>query len=810
MSEKQRFRIYASYDTETTNLAIEGGHSAFVSLYIVADVRNVDMRRYEDGAERILFYRYPEQMFAYIEEAIEYGTRYGFVPIICAYNLLFDLQTLLYKLAQSYKLKVCAQSATHVYYLDVYDGDRHVMRFWDMYYLDMRGLAAMGDVCGVEKLRGAWDYARLRTPETELTADEEAYAAHDVKILLAYIRYMLEANSWLTLDMLGQSLLTKTGLVRQRALNEDYSLRRDGRRATIGAMFERMCMAELPKRYVDYTLRKACFRGGLTFTSARYASCELHNVYSLDAVSMHHAFINGRYVPERFCPQPPRSLQRAAETVLATPIEQVLASYHKPFRVAFHVRVRFTNLRLRPDTLWSFYHIGTIAEGKFRASSLTDGDLAAKYAEEVARASLHDSAQGAIMAYGKLMSARVCTLHLCEVELYVLGLAYEWDTMDCIFGEATMSFTRPPDYVTLQSNELYKLKDELKCVVKGYQQGVPYVGVLPESVPEGLCALMRVGELSEQALNGYYNSTVKGMYNGIYGTQAQDIYKPEYMVDRQGGISVDRETAVTRETWEARQPKRCRVLYTYGMRIVAGSRLHLALAMTLIYRRFGERAIISGGDTDSMKVACDGVKPAQLISALHPLHDAMDKAVATTQERVRKHWPDHCADFAQLGHFEVENEHPYTAHVELWNKARASLDANGAPHVTCAGLSRPKGYNIEDAIADTMADGWGFGEAVELCMGWNATIDSAICGMLQHTHPEPWERVETTVTDWRGDTYTVDLPAAIALYPEARTLGEVEKPANARSVRYSMELGVMPTTYPRYVSYDGSLKVERI
>lgn len=74
-------------------------------------------------------------------------------------------------------------------------------------------------------------------------------------------------------------------------------------------------------------------------------------------------------------------------------------------------------------------------------------------------------------------------------------------------------------------------------------------------------------------LEAYYGSTVKGMFNSIYGMEAQDVFKCAYKVSG-GEISVDRDTVVTRENYEEhyKDARKKLVLYPYGLRIVGGSR----------------------------------------------------------------------------------------------------------------------------------------------------------------------------------------------------------------------------------------------
>ena len=137
---------------------------------------------------------------------------------MAAYNATFDLQTILASLANTYKIAVNAQSSTNIYTLDLCDDEDNILlRFWDTFHLEMRGLAAMGKTCGLAKATGDWNYDLVRTPETPLTELEYFYAARDVQVIPAYLRYLLDANEWLKSSDFGHLLLTKTSIVRQMA-----------------------------------------------------------------------------------------------------------------------------------------------------------------------------------------------------------------------------------------------------------------------------------------------------------------------------------------------------------------------------------------------------------------------------------------------------------------------------------------------------------------------------------------------------------------------------------------------------------------
>ena len=176
MKTRKDYRIAAIFDTETTNIGEGAETRAYPILYIFNDLRDTSLESYTPDTDDVRFYRRTSEALAYIDDLIAYGRAHGYVSIIAAYNLMFDMQTLMLELAQSYTIEVNAQTATSVYTLDLCrDGDV-VCRFWDTFYLEMGGLRAMGETCGLPKAVGDWDYSLVRTPETPLTAEELFYA----------------------------------------------------------------------------------------------------------------------------------------------------------------------------------------------------------------------------------------------------------------------------------------------------------------------------------------------------------------------------------------------------------------------------------------------------------------------------------------------------------------------------------------------------------------------------------------------------------------------------------------------------------
>ena len=798
---RETFAISAAFDTETCNIKRGNDWCAYPVCYQVNDLRNIDLYTYEAGVnDTVKIYRHASEMLQYIGELVQWGVDNSVTPIVCGYNLMFDLQTLMAALHAIYDMDVNAQSSTNVYTLDLKINGKRVLRFWDTYHLEMRGLVAMGRTAGLKKLEGCWDYSLIRTPETPLTNEEIGYAVRDVQIIPAYLSYLLHSESWMQPGDLGTRVITKTSIVRQMARHEIAPLRyrtHDGYRTLLQTFMAR-CAEDLPACYYDYGLRKACFNGGWTFTAARYASVVVRNVASLDVTSMHHAHINGSFMPEQFRPVNLRVLRQLISNVLSTSVDNVLKTYWRPFPFAFHARVRFVNLRLKCDTPFEAYGIALIPKGKFMRVPENGTDFsvndAAQFSETANRAAgWRNSAKNPVFAFGKLYTAAIAEIHVSEYELWCISQVYDFDTCTPILGEATPKLTAPPDYVTLQSNILFNQKQDMKHINKVYRENEPYPEEVPRSIPEGIANGLRSGELSNDFVASYYGSTVKGKFNSVYGTQAQDVLKPDYEVADSAVIEVDKDTVLNEGNFFERLPSTSKVLYTYGLRIVGRSRMHLVIALLLLWRAFGTRVRVTGGDTDSIKCACDrDITDEMLTAALKPIADASKASIDRTMKRVRRDLPRYASTLDGVGAFDIEEcergKTRWAYHMEAWNKCRVSVGKDMRCHVTAAGVSRPHGaYHIESFI-DRMLRYDTPDNVLTACVGYNVYVPSYLAHSLQRNRPLPIERFTDDVTDYRGETTHVDAPQAIALYPVGRWLGETSMPSNMENVRYLKDI----------------------
>lgn len=799
---KKDFKISAIYDTETTTVKIGDSFQAFAYAYIWNHVADIDISEYEsERDDDISILRFEKDSIEYIEMLIDEADG-EYIPVVAAYNLMFDLQSLLELISRHWNCAVTAQTSTHVYVFDLLDESGNILlRFWDTFFLDMSGLKSMGSTAGLPKAVGDLDYSLIRTGETPLTDSELFYMRRDVQVIPAYLKFLLHSYSWLTPDMFAVRVMTKTSLVRQMAMHEIYGIRVGKNRRKIGYLFELLCREELPPDYDTMLLRTAAFRGGLTFTAALTAMKFVRKVTSLDVTSMHHMYINGRRIPIKFHKaEDMEFFSDICYGIMNTPLDDVLRHYANPFRFALHGVFSFTNLRLKKGSAFDFYGIAILAEGKFTEKrTLDDDDPAEANAaidDEARFRGFKDCADGAVFAFGKLYSASRVQVCLSEIELWNLAQVYEFDSYEVLAGEYTAQSINPPDYVSLQSNILFEQKSHVKRLVKTYEPGIPYTENIPADIPDGIATQLRSGEMSGQSLNAYYNVATKGAFNGIYGTQAMQLWRPDFMVTDTGEVQLDRDTVPSEDNFEEDTPDKPRVLYTYGLRIVAGSRMHLVIAIMLIYARFGEKALITGGDTDSLKISLAAdIEATDLLDALEPLHSACTAALNQVQAHNRMYFPDFASKLEDIGIFDIEpatkgGKLYYDWHIELWNKARISF-VDGKSHVTMAGISRPEApsgwegcYHIEDVLNYLVAEGYTPAQAVGACLGYNASLDATVAHSLMRDKPETGELFECEVTDYLGDTVKVHAHRAQALWPIWKTIGETRKFSNAATVDY--------------------------
>lgn len=697
--QKQKFRVVGSLDTETTST----GKGSFVCLLQLRTWKTLK------GKGKTNFYSTPEELVA----ALPMGG--DPTPIIAVYNLQFDFVSLEPVLLERGFELTSFGPHTSPFYIDVVKDNNILLRFWEVSRLCPQGLAVMGELAGLPKLTGEWDYSLYREPGDTLSEEEKSYAERDTEVIQRYLQYIISTNKFIKESDLGTRLLTQTGLV--RLFGERVVGRKELRQ------FRAAAAQEEPEDEGTYRLRKACFRAGLTFTGGKNAGKIFENVTSIDTVSMHHSFILGRLVPRGFHQAEPKVLERALENIFEMPVEEVLEHYNQPFGTALHAKVRFKNIKLKKGSVFAEQGIGTLARGKFTQNVIydwQDGDSSQNAENRNRRAGFLDQGSKMKFEFGKLVSAQEATVFLTELEAWVMSQVYEWDSFEVIEGEITTRFQVPPTYVLELDKHLYTNKSEMKRFLKGDDEA---------KVPQA------IKEAPRSVQEGYYLRTSKGMFNSVFGLVAMDSHKFE----------PDFSKNTRPSSW-----------YTMGMRIAGGSRVHLIIALILLHQAYAGMFSILGGDTDSIKIS--GLTNDQIQEALKPLHNAISEAIAITLDQAGVN-PE---QFLGIGTFESEGT--AELEVEVFNKNRIAWNGTSF-ELTAAGIPTPAGKpNLQTALT-SLAKKYGPSKVMEEIYGPNLEVDQTLSCFLFPVRP-------TTRT-------VSGFAAATSLIPTNRLLGDLFSPEMA-------------------------------
>ena len=725
---KKKFKLIGSFDTETSVPDPEHPIYSWVCL--------LQLRTWSklSAPGKTKFYSTSEELVDALPMSAEV------TPIIAVYNLSFDVVSLIPVFEErGYTLESFGPDSSP-FYIDVLKGKETVLRFWEVSTLVPQGLEVMGELAGVPKLKGSWDYGKYREPYDPLTPDEKAYAIRDTEVIQAYLLHLLKVNPFLRESDLGTRLLTQTGLV--RLYGERVIGRKEVRR------FVSSAAREEPKTEAAYRLRKACFRAGLAFTAGKNAGRIFENVTSIDTVSMHHSFILGRKVPVEFREASPTVLKLAIQSVLATSLEKVLENYDWPFRTAFHAKVRFTNLRIKKGSVFKQQGIATLARSKFAEQVTYNADdmKSSESAENRNRLlGYHDSARNMFFAFGKLVKAEKAEIFITETEAWLMGQVYEWDSMEVLEGELAVRFQEPPVFILKLDEALYRAKKGMKTVLHGGDSAM---------VP---AAIKKAPRAVQEA---YYKLSSKAQFNSVFGLCAMDGHKFE------------------QEFKPTRNPKSW---YTLGMRIAGGSRLHLALALILLDQAYRGKFEVLGGDTDSIKLS--GLTDDEIQDALKPLHNAITKAIQKTLTAAGLAYKQ----FKGIGTFESEGTSDLE--VEIFNKNRLSWDGSSFK-LTAAGIPTPADKtNLETAL-NALARKYGARKVMEEIYGPNLSVDKSLSCFLLPVKPQQrfyfdwaWATSLVPKSKMIGDLYSVEMASVRENLPRSYAPREISLENNIVIVR---------------------------
>lgn len=771
--KKSNYKVMACFDTETTNDSER--KTAFAITYQLSILRNhltkvsdINNDNVNDLID-ITIDRYFDDVCERFNQLMMYGKANGIVPVVMVHNLSFEIW-ILSSYLNKFEVSGCSKSTVKPLTIIINENGEPRLVFWDTLSFWGKSLETLGDECKYPKLSGCWDYSKFRTPETPLTDMELAYAREDVVVPWAYLGYYMRLNPELDEHELAHKLLTKTSTVRYKSMKRCGNYRINNK--TTSFMWTKQNRAETPKSDYELELMHSASRGGFTYCAAEHASKVFHksgkyNILKYDANSMHICHALAHKVPTNYREYRPYNIMKAFEHTISLSMWDVLDSYSRPFVYSYFARFRFTNVRLKEDTVFGRNRISTFASSRFGKLNVCQGIVdenegGVAFNKHLESIGWHDwASDDAIFLLGKFYGASECVLILNELSSWEFAQQFDYDSVECIGnGYMTGKATYATDKSVLSFNEFYKNKTIFKKMKGAYENGSD-IGDHPDFVPDYLFNGMRSHDPSvKQDVETFYLS-VKAELNALYGIEATNEAKNQILIGKEGLYLGDYQGIEG-------LPNYPKAWYQYGSHIVGWSRIHQMLFMMLIDR--AADAFICG-DTDSHKIyTCHDQDTIERL--LEPLHDACDRAIDECTKRAReiKEW----FPMNGLGWYECEGY--CDAFAASWNKSYIQL-SHGEIDITMAGVPCNNKFRLSNgeivnhsynALANKWYnDGKSFDDIANLLVGYNVRIAHDITGLNQRKLPE-WGAIDKTYGE----------PSAIYIHKMHKIIGNTMSDEN--------------------------------
>ena len=726
------------------------------------------MEQVEDfAALDVKVYRYQRQLTSAFVPIIKDGIKNDYTPVIAVHNLAYDLRFLMDYLAfcayEGYNITCCFKSSIKPLSVTINKGYEPILMFWDTLTFSGMSLENMGLQCGHVKAVGEWDYNKKRHPDTDLNEHELNYACEDCRALLAWLSFWCKLNPDIPPYMLAKRVLTKTSVVRYKCREIASRLKiPTGRKraSTVYNDYLNTCYQELPQDEKTYNLMIRATSAGWTFTASRGAGVSWDNVFKYDANSMHPSHMVSHYYPRTFEIVTDREKMRfILSTCFAQNVENILSAWEKPFPFAFNARVRFTNVRLKQDSIFSRDGVALHGRGLFSNYETRFADLDDEASNREFNA-INDSGYKNLVSkpsylFGKLIAADEMIITLNEINAWVHFQVYDFDNYEVLEMSASANFKRPPTYVYVCVSEMLKRKSIVKDMMKGADIDKPEW--MPDNAYEAI-----YNDKKSSTAKAYYMS-VKADLNSLYGMFATNEFKESIIYDNNNN-----DFKYNGVRGIANAPKKPKAWYQFGMRIAAYSRLQQCIALILLDNAKLIHCTING-DTDSLAFQGNTTCTHDEVAfALAPLHDAISRSIEFCTGNVHH---VSASDFIGLGQYTIDCEPDLYCAVA--NKRYAYLTDNKTViHVASAGVPT---RSIRRALEYELDNGVSFSESVIKTLGYEVSYEGVLSGTKARSIPEWNERLNTPyiVEDYKGDLY--EYPAntctGIALVDTSKELG---------------------------------------
>lgn len=774
----------------------------------------------------------------------------GYYPIICGFNLYHDFVCSCQVLidvcrAHSWEMypEPMMKSSVKIMRINVLDANGDIMfSLWDLQLMAASSLATYAASTEMPKLKGDLDYTKWIEQDTTLTTKEKCYCIVDTLAPLAALRSQIEPRSWLTESMLSSVIMTKTSIVRKEGLNlfgkgnespfKLYQLFCAAQNVPYKNTRKNLFKYDHKKSRVVYTdafkelysdkdelfdyamTQRAACRGAFTGTSGIYAFRCVEGVTSVDATSMHPSQTCSHRVGIDY-----RSVFEFDELLVMNLLaeiatmdkEEVCENYRNPFPCEFMLQVAFTNVRLREGSAFEALELGSMAVSKYDPCSFQrsfasrtvmvegkDEDITAEDLPEQRLARIDrlqefgygDYGENVKHIFSKMISEDMGYHWLTAATFWEFCQVYSFDEFSVIRGFFTTHFSDCPDYVTLQYNAQYGLKNYWKNILAEYDKGevsekwldTPYI---ENSVKD----MIRNHTADKSYLHSRY-MLVKADLNGIYGTTLTDEYNMKYTYNEETG-RFECGDYISPETIEPIENSR--VAYNVGMSTVAWSRVAQVINIQSLY----EHGLgVVDLDTDSLHVVDLATEKREvtysdIMNACKIYNDGITKAIQQTEFRMKRKYPSKWLPMPKLGIYVQEADVTNAKMIAFWNKTRV-WQCDGELHVIMAGITTQR-KDLPDfkSVIEKQVERYGFEVGVKSCVGFNVTVPSSLTGQLAKHEPR------------LGDTYE-GKPCGMVLNPMDKIIGDTSNMTNKANAEYLIERGIIDiqSTMPMEVSPD--------
>lgn len=337
---------------------------------------------------------------------------------------------------------------------------------------------------------------------------------------------------------------------------------------------------------------------------------------------------------------------------------------------------------------------------------------------------------------------------------------------------------------TLSVMHFYDAKNTIKHYKGLYDRREPLgdTSELRKYVPGPLVDAMEDGTANDSEVANIYQIS-KADLNSLFGIECTNESKQDMVLTGRGIETVGIAGIEN-------LPKNPKADYQMGQRIVGWSRIAQIIVMLLAQPYV--KAVVNG-DTDSVKFHISLKDCGKLDRALERYANAIDKARHVVTSRIARAYPSQFVDLSGIGHYDCEFK--VRRFAAAWNKAYCMQEYDKKFkkerfHFTIAGITTNRDYvgfdddericNSYNAFGDYLYEhGWSFAEVCNLLIGFNVTVDASITKINGRKAPEWGSYYIGEVRDYLGNVAHVNEPAAMALFPMAKTIGGTDTDDNA-------------------------------